>query len=233
MTDSVLDSASTSASPGADERRSPKAAPRPETTRMFESDFIERFSRIHPATPFVFWLPVIGYLLYRTFARGLPVGTAAALFVAGIFVWTLTEYVLHRYVFHWVNDTTWGKRIHFILHGVHHDYPSDKDRLVMPLGASIPLGIVIYAIFYFTMGQYHGEPMYAGVALGYLGYDGAHYAIHHFKHTSRVGKFLRRHHMLHHHADHSGGFGVSSPLWDLVFRTMPQAKKRPSAPAAA
>jgi dihydroceramide fatty acyl 2-hydroxylase len=211
---------------------SDKASPRAETTRMFESDFIERFSRIHPSTPFLFWIPVIALCVYRSLGRGLPVGTLAGLFVLGIVLWTLSEYVLHRYVFHWVNDTRWGKRIHFVLHGVHHDYPNDKDRLVMPLGASIPLGAAIYAAFYVAVGQFHGEAIYAGMALGYLGYDGTHYAVHHFKQTSRIGKFLRRHHMLHHHADHSGGFGVSSPLWDIVFRTMPQAKKRaPSAGA--
>jgi sterol desaturase/sphingolipid hydroxylase (fatty acid hydroxylase superfamily) len=199
------------------------------TTRMFKSDLVERFSRIHPATPFVFWLPVIGFCLYRTYERQLPLGTTALLFLAGVLAWTLTEYVLHRYVFHWVNETSWGRRIHFVLHGVHHDYPNDKDRLVMPLGASIPLGIVIYGIFYFTFGQLHSEAMFAGMALGYLGYDGTHYAVHHFKHTTRLGKFLRKHHMLHHHADHSGGFGVSTPLWDIIFRTMPQAKKRGTA----
>jgi sterol desaturase/sphingolipid hydroxylase (fatty acid hydroxylase superfamily) len=211
-----------------------KPAPRAETTRMFESDFIERFSRIHPSTPFVFWIPVIVAMLYRSVQRGLALGSLALLFAAGVLLWTLTEYVLHRYVFHWVNDTAWGKRIHFVLHGVHHDYPNDKDRLVMPLGASIPLGVVIYAAFYFLVGPLHGEAVYAGMALGYLGYDGTHYAVHHFKQGSRVGKFLRRHHMLHHHADHDGGFGVSSPLWDLVFGTMPHAKKRsPSRDAAA
>lgn len=208
------------------DRLHPAAVSRPETTRMFESDLIERFSRIHPATPFVFWIPVIAFCLYRTHQRALPLGTTAALFAAGVVLWTLTEYVLHRYVFHWVNDTAWGRRIHFVLHGVHHDFPNDKDRLVMPLGASIPLGVVIYALFTIALGQLHGEPLYAGMALGYLGYDGTHYAVHHFKQGTRLGKFLRRHHMLHHHSDHEGGFGVSSPIWDVIFRTMPQAKTR-------
>lgn len=205
-----------------------KPAPRPETTRMFESDFIERFSRIHPATPFVFWVPVILFFLYRARQFQLSVQLVAGLFLVGVLLWTLTEYVLHRYVFHWVNETTWGKRVHFVLHGVHHDFPSDKDRLVMPLGASIPLGVLIYAAFHFAVGDVLAAPLYAGMGLGYLAYDGTHYAVHHFKQTSRLGKFLRRHHMLHHHADHDGGFGVSSPLWDLIFRTMPEAKKRPA-----
>jgi sterol desaturase/sphingolipid hydroxylase (fatty acid hydroxylase superfamily) len=193
---------------------------------MFESDLIERFSRVHPATPFILYVPVVGFCLWRTYARGVPFGTAASLFLAGVLAWSLTEYLLHRYVFHWVNDTSWGKRIHFVLHGVHHDFPNDKDRLVMPPGASIPMAIVFYALVYLLLGQRLGEPLYAGLALGYMGYDGTHYAVHHFKQGSRIGKFLRKHHMLHHHADHDGGFGVSSPLWDLVFRTMPVAKKR-------
>ncbi len=206
------------------------AAPRPETCRMFESDLIERFSRIHPATPFVFWVPVIGVMLYRSGARheaGLAPGYAgiAGLFLLGFFAWTLTEYVLHRHIFHWVNDTPIGKRIHFLLHGVHHDYPNDKDRLVMPLGFSIPLGTLFYIAFYFVLGQRIGEPFYAGMVLGYLFYDGSHYAIHHFKPSTRFGKYVKRHHMLHHHADHAGGFGVSTPLWDVIFRTMPSTKR--------
>jgi sterol desaturase/sphingolipid hydroxylase (fatty acid hydroxylase superfamily) len=203
---------------------------RPETTRMFESDLIERFSRIHPSTPFIAWIPVIVVVLSRAYARHALVGLQlVGWFALGVLAWTLAEYVLHRYVFHWMKDTPRGRRIHFLLHGVHHDFPNDKDRLVMPLGFSVPLGALFYAAFHFTMGRV-SEPFFAGFVLGYLGYDGTHYAVHHFKLTSRIGKWVRKHHMLHHHADHSGGFGVSTPLWDLVFRTMPKHKKE-SAPS--
>src|SRR5215472_3117629 len=200
---------------------------RGETTRMFESDFFEYFSRIHPATPFVTWLPVAAFLLWRSVGRHVPGPLAiVGLFLLGVLTWTLLEYVLHRWLFHWEKDTALGRRIHFLLHGVHHDYPTDKDRLVMPLGVSIPLGIVIYALVYFVVGQTYGEPFYVGMVIGYLNYDGTHYAVHHFKHTSRIGRFLKRHHMLHHHADNDGGFGVSTPLWDVVFRTMPRPRRR-------
>ena len=70
------------------------------------------------------------------------------------------------------------------------------------------------------------EPFFAGFILGYLVYDGSHYAIHHFRMRSGFLLLIKKHHMLHHHADHDGGFGVSSPLWDHVFRTMPEPKKR-------
>ena len=197
---------------------------------MFESDLVERFSRIHPSTPFVAWVPVIVIVLVRCYGRhDLDAPAIAGFVVLGAFAWTFAEYMLHRYVFHWVKDTPRGRRIHFLLHGVHHDYPNDRDRLVMPLGFSGPLGVVFYAVFYFTMGRTVAEPFFAGFVLGYLGYDGTHYAVHHFKLTSRVGKRIRKHHMLHHHADHSGGFGVSTPLWDLVFRTMPKHKKERAA----
>ena len=193
---------------------------------MFENELLERFSRIHPATPFVVYIPVVAFALYRTSTRQVGFFQAAGLVLGGILVWTLTEYVLHRYVFHWYRDTLFGRRVHFLLHGVHHDFPNDSDRLVMPLLASVPLALIFYTVFYVAFGGTRlAEPFFAGFTTGYLGYDGAHYALHHFKQTSRIGKFVKRHHMLHHHADHDGGFGVSSPLWDYVFGTMPQVKK--------
>jgi sterol desaturase/sphingolipid hydroxylase (fatty acid hydroxylase superfamily) len=197
-----------------------------ETCRMFESDFLERFSRIHPATPFVVWAPVAAVFLVRSALRhDLAPAAIPALFVLGMFAWTFAEYILHRYVFHWTNDSAAGKRVHFLLHGVHHEYPSDKDRLVMPLLTSTPLAVIFYSLFTFALGRAVGEPFFAGFVVGYLFYDGTHYYVHHFLPTTRWGKFLRRHHMTHHHADHGGGFGVSTPLWDLAFRTMPAKKK--------
>jgi sterol desaturase/sphingolipid hydroxylase (fatty acid hydroxylase superfamily) len=204
-----------------------KPAPHAGTTRMFDNDFLEFFSRIHPATIFVFWLPVMGYFLYRAFTRHevslLGIG---GYFLIGMLAWSFAEYVLHRWVFHWKKDTAVGRRIHFLLHGVHHDFPNDKDRLVMPLPTSVPLSVIFYALFYFTMGKAPADPFFAGFVLGYLFYDGTHYYVHHFRPKGRWGKFLRRHHMTHHHADHDGGFGVSSPLWDYVFQTLPAKKPK-------
>ena len=109
---------------------------------------IERFSRIHPATPFVFWLPVLAFLAFRALFT-LHVGAVAfvGLVVAGVLLWTLTEYTLHRYLFHYVGPRPWQRRLHFILHGVHHDFPQDVGRLVMPLGVSIPIGVGFYVLF--------------------------------------------------------------------------------------
>ena len=196
------------------------------TCRMFENDLLEKFTRIHPATPFVVWLPVATLFVIRSISRhDLAPPAMVATFLSGMLAWTLAEYALHRYVFHWTNGTTWGERIHFLLHGVHHDYPNDKDRLVMPLLASVPLSLIFYALFTLAMGRTIGEPCFAGFVVGYLFYDGTHYYVHHFVPRARWGKFLRRHHLTHHHADHDGGFGVSTPLWDAVFRTMPSKRR--------
>ncbi len=201
---------------------------------MFENELLEKFSRIHPITPFVVYVPMIGVLLYRTWGRQLPIPSCIGLLLGGFVLWTLTEYALHRYIFHWQHDSAWGRRVHFLFHGVHHDYPNDGDRLVMPLLMSAPLAVIFYGLFYFAFGEMrYAEPFFAGFAVGYLAYDGTHYALHHFKQTTRLGKFIRRHHMLHHHADHDGGFGVSSPIWDYVFATMPQVKKLGATRAAA
>ena len=192
---------------------------------MFENELLEKFSRIHPITPFVVYVPLLSYVTWRSYERGLPLIAFFTVGFAGFFAWTLTEYLLHRSIFHWTNDTAFGRRFHFLAHGVHHDYPNDSDRLVMPLLTSVPLAVIFYTLFYFAFGMRYAEPLYVGFGIGYLLYDGTHYAVHHFKQSTRIGKYIKRHHMLHHHMDHDGGFGVSSPLWDIVFRTMPQVKK--------
>lgn len=206
-------------------------ADKPGTCRMFETPLIERFSRIHPSTPFVFWLPVIGYLGFRAVEGGVGPLAFVGLVLAGLLAWTLAEYVLHRYLFHYVGPRPWQRRLHFVLHGVHHDFPSDADRLVMPLGASIPIGATFYAAMLGLLGPFVAEAVFVGFALGYLAYDGTHYAIHHFRMSSRLGKWIKRHHMVHHHTGIEARWGVSTPLWDWILGTMEDPRDRAAHPA--
>ena len=125
-----------------------------ESVRMFETDFMEFFSHVHPVTPLVIYLPVIGYMLHLAIAqRSLPVGAAAGLFALGLFIWTLVEYTMHRCVFHYQPRSGWGKKLHFLIHGVHHDYPQDASRLVMPPVLSIPLALFFYGLFLVVFGR--------------------------------------------------------------------------------
>jgi sterol desaturase/sphingolipid hydroxylase (fatty acid hydroxylase superfamily) len=191
-----------------------------ETVRMFESDFMEAFSRVHYTVPLFIYIPVILVMLYLSVAvYYIPFLNIVVLIIGGIFAWSLAEYLLHRFVFHFKAKSEFGKKIHFIFHGVHHDYPSDSKRLVMPPSVSIPLAIIFYFIFRLIFGPVLMFPFFAGFIAGYLFYDISHYAIHHFNMHSKFWLAIKNHHMLHHYQDEYKGYGVSSPFWDYIFRT--------------
>ena len=122
-------------------------------------------------------------------------------------------------VFHFEPEGGIGARLHWIIHGVHHDHPNDPMRLVMPPSVSIPLALVFYLLFYLVLGGDYAPAFAAGFLGGYLFYDMAHYHVHHHVPRTRAGKKLRELHMRHHFQDDTSGFGVSAPWWDIVFRT--------------
>ena len=190
-----------------------------ESVRMFKSDFIEFFSHVHPITPLVLYLPVVGYMLYAAIWRNkLSIFFVAGLFLVGVLCWTLLEYIIHRYVFHYEPKGRWGRKLHFIVHGVHHDYPNDATRLVMPPSVSIPLAILFWSLFAVTLGRF-APAVFAGLVFGYICYDSIHYAIHHFPVKRGISLWLKQYHLRHHYTDDHAGYGVSSPLWDYIFRT--------------
>ncbi len=193
---------------------------------LFQSRFLDFFSRIHPAVPALIYVPVIVALIALAAGDGAGGLEIAGLFLAGVAIWTLSEYWLHRIVFHWDPDHPVGHRLHFIIHGVHHDHPNDRMRLVMPPGASIPLAALFFGLFWLIFGIPTALALFAGFLTGYLIYDYTHYYLHHFVPRSDFGKRLRESHMRHHFQDHRYGFGVSSPFWDKVFRTVPRTRNR-------
>jgi len=192
---------------------------------LFESRFLDFFSRIHPAVPALIFAPVIVVLFVLGARRGQGSLELAGLALGGILLWTFSEYWLHRKVFHWDPDHPLGHRLHFIIHGIHHDHPNDRLRLVMPPGASIPLSALFFGLFWLVFGMPTALPLFAGFLIGYLIYDYTHYYLHHVVPTSALGKRLREQHMRHHFQDHRFGYGVSSPLWDIVFRTLPRIRR--------
>jgi sterol desaturase/sphingolipid hydroxylase (fatty acid hydroxylase superfamily) len=186
---------------------------------MFESDFMEFFSRVHPVIPLVLYLPVVGYMLYVSlWQRYLSIAAVAALFLLGVLLWTLTEYLIHRYIFHYEPKTLWGKRLHYVMHGVHHDYPNDARRLVMPPVISVPLAFLFYGLFLLLFGSV-APAVFAGFVFGYVCYDMLHYATHHLAVKRGAWLWLKQYHLRHHFKDDHVGYGISSPLWDYVFRT--------------
>jgi len=96
-----------------------------ESSRMFKSDLLEPLSKVHFSVPLIIYVPVISYFLWKNFSSE---NFTFIVFIAscgsGLLFWTATEYSLHRFVFHFIPKSSWGQRLHFIFHGVHHDYPT-------------------------------------------------------------------------------------------------------------
>jgi len=208
------------------------------SVRMFRSDFMERFSHVHPAVPHVIYVPLVGWLLWTA---PTTVGRTALLCAAGVVLWTLAEYLLHKHAFHApdrimqeTHDVVaglrreeavlpalpgWRHRLYFVAHGVHHEYPSDSSRLVMPPSASLPIAVLTWLLFRAAAGPTLAPSLFAGFVTGYLVYDTTHYAVHHLGMRTPWGRYLKKRHARHHFLDHDADYGVSSPLWDVVFGT--------------
>ena len=124
-----------------------------ETIPLFKNSFLEYFSHIHPITPVIVYVPVLLICAYFGFQR-VPVLNGVLAYVGGILLWTLIEYIIHRWVFHYEPKSETGKKIHFLVHGIHHDYPRDATRLVMPLLVSVPLATFFFYLFMAAFGNY-------------------------------------------------------------------------------
>src|ERR687892_998521 len=190
---------------------------------MFRSPWLECFTRVHPPVPVIIYLPVI-LAMFVVGVGGAGLLNTAGLVLGGYAVWTLTEYWLHRVVFHFEPERGIGAKLHWMIHGVHHDHPNDPLRLVMPPAASIPLAILVIGALFAIFGTLHAPAVVAGFLTGYLIYDEIHYALHHHTPKTRLGKRLRELHMRHHFQDDDKGFGISAPYWDKGFRTFPERR---------
>jgi dihydroceramide fatty acyl 2-hydroxylase len=193
---------------------------------MFASGFLDRLTRVHPITPVVIFLPAI--VVFATAGvRDLGAPEALAAIAVGYAVWTLSEYWIHRVLFHFEPEAGIGARLHWMVHGVHHDHPNDPRRLVMPPAVSIPLGTLFFLAFDGVAGLQTAWAIAAGFFFGYLVYDMLHFMLHHGRARGRVGRLLRELHMRHHFDDDHCGFAISAPWWDVVFGTYsPRALRR-------
>jgi dihydroceramide fatty acyl 2-hydroxylase len=192
--------------------------------RMFESRVLDALSRVHPLVPVLLFAPVIVVLTAWSLTK-VNVLATAGLAVGGYAMWTLFEYWLHRVVFHFEPSKGLGARLHWIIHGIHHEHPNDPMRLVMPPSVSIPLGALVFGAMYLVFGARYAPGLGAGFFAGYLVYDMLHYYLHHFRPHGRLGRMLRERHMRHHFQDDTRGFGISAPYWDEIFRTSPRTKR--------
>jgi dihydroceramide fatty acyl 2-hydroxylase len=192
----------------------------PGSIRVFEQEWLEVMTHIRWQLVLAIWLPVVvGLLVLARLSGQLSWPALAGWSVTGLFIWTLVEYILHRFFFHTPTRSPAGNRAHFLAHGIHHYDPFDGTRLVFPPLGGLGIAAVIYLGFYLTLPWGESLALMAGLLAGYLLYDLSHYISHHGRIKDPWFRYLHRYHQAHHHRDPDALFGVSNPLWDLVFRT--------------
>ncbi len=189
--------------------------------KIFRNPVLEALTKTSPLITICTYAPVFAFLFYEafnlqvvdTFWKGL------AIFLFACFFWTFFEYMMHRYVFHFITESPLVQKFHYLVHGIHHEYPRDRERLFMPPAPALLIVVILFATFWLIMRQYV-YVFLPGFLSGYLMYAFIHYAIH-LSHPPRFLKSVYRHHALHHYKYSDKAFGVSSPFWDYVFRTLP------------
>ena len=193
--------------------------------QLFKNPYLEMLTKTHPLVIWGMYTPVMIYMLYFS-GNSLGFSTTRIIltFLGGMFFWSFFEYLAHRFLFHMVANSGRAKKFVYTLHGNHHHYPRDKQRLFMPPVPSLILASAIFGLMYLVLRQ-TTFMFFPGFLLGYLMYGTMHYAIHAWNPPFKWMKPLWRNHHLHHYKNEHNGFGVSSTIWDHVFGTMFDLKK--------
>jgi len=192
------------------------------SAQLFKNPVLEKLTHTHILAPIiVFALVATGLIYYGITEKGFNAWQMALLFLAGMFVFSLVEYLMHRYVYHIPITNEFRRKLSYTMHGNHHDYPKDKKRLAMPPLLGLILATVLYLFFWIFLRSYtYG--FLAGFVIGYASYIGIHYIIHAYRIPNNFFRVLWNHHSIHHYREDDRAFGVSSPFWDHVFGTMPR-----------
>jgi sterol desaturase/sphingolipid hydroxylase (fatty acid hydroxylase superfamily) len=188
--------------------------------KLFKNPVLEQLSRTHIAVPLtIFGLYSCGLLFWNVTHTSLSASVTVGLFFLGILVFTWVEYMLHRFIFHMGTFTRLREKLQYTMHGVHHEFPKDKDRLAMPPLLSVTISTVLLLVFRVLMGDFVFAFL-PGFLVGYAFYLSIHYMVHAFQPPKNFFKILWVNHSIHHYKNGEGVYGVSSPLWDYVYGTM-------------
>jgi sterol desaturase/sphingolipid hydroxylase (fatty acid hydroxylase superfamily) len=197
-----------------------------ESIRIFKNPILEACTHVHPIVPLILWAPVAVYFAYEALVNPeISIGTFALWYVIGLVIWTLTEYILHRFVFHFPGQSKLAKKFVFLFHGLHHDDPDDPTRLVMPPIPAVIIMAMLYSGFGLVVPALYLHTFMSAFIVGYLCYDYIHYATHHFPMKGKVSRYLKKFHLQHHYRHEKAKYGVSSPLWDIILGTMEGPKE--------
>jgi sterol desaturase/sphingolipid hydroxylase (fatty acid hydroxylase superfamily) len=194
------------------------------TKQLFKNPILEKLTRTHISVPLIIFFVYSTALLYWSITHTtLSVWATIGTFFAGILVFTWVEYQVHRHVFHMKTYTDLRTKLQYTLHGVHHEFPKDKDRLAMPPLLSVTIATILLLLFKLVLGDFVFSFL-PGFLVGYAGYLSVHYMVHAFPPPKNIFKALWVNHGVHHYKDGEIIFGVSSPLWDYIYGTMREKK---------
>ena len=192
------------------------------SAKMFSNPLMERISRTHISIPITMFLTISAVSFYYALTvTEIGLGIGMLVLAVGLFAFTFVEYMMHKHFFHMEPDTPAKDKLQYSIHGVHHDYPKDKDRLAMPPFVSAAYAAIFYLVFTLIMGDY-ALYFLPGFLLGYTAYLGVHFIVHAYNPPKNFLKILWVNHAIHHYKDPDTSFGVSSPLWDYLLGTMPK-----------
>ena len=192
---------------------------------LFKNRFLEALTRTHFAFPVTLYFVCAATIIISTLLNSKSNSLLIFIFFPlGVITFSFVEYCIHRFIFHFNASNEREEKIKYHIHGVHHEYPRDKDRLVMPPVLSIILAVLFYLLFKLILGSYVLY-FFPGFLSGYSIYLLIHYAVHRYRPPKNFLKVLWTHHALHHYESEDTAFAVSMPIWDHLFNTMPRRKK--------
>jgi 4-hydroxysphinganine ceramide fatty acyl 2-hydroxylase len=192
------------------------------SVKLFQNKYLDRLTRTHISIPVtMFFLYAAGLIWYTKTATDLTNLAIVLLFFGGWTLFTFVEYNVHRYLYHLPATSERREKIAYTIHGVHHDYPKDKQRLAMPPVLSVIIGTILLLIFELILDKYSFSTL-AGFMVGYAFYLLVHYSVHIFRPPNNFLKALWTNHAIHHYGSNDTLFGVSSPLWDYIYGTVPK-----------
>lgn len=199
--------------------------PNEKSPKLFKNKFLEYLTKTHPLVIDGMYAVIAFFLLrhYFLYVKN-DIKMMGLWFSLGFLSWTLAEYLLHRFLYHKIKDATYSSGIQYLFHGIHHEYPSDEDRLVLPPIPSLVFAVIFMLLFYVSMGN-TAFTFAPGFMMGYCAYMSIHFIVHKVKPPKHF-HFWWTHHNIHHYQQHDRAFGVSTSLWDRIFGTMPEPGRR-------
>jgi sterol desaturase/sphingolipid hydroxylase (fatty acid hydroxylase superfamily) len=175
---------------------------------------------IKALTPLYFYTAVLLCLFALTRGEPLSLGAGLVLLASGLLSWGLLEYVLHRFVFHYEAQSEFGRKLVYGVHLSHHDNPCAKGRIFSSLIITAPLASAYLLLARIVTGSWRAASfLFTGLVVGYFYYEWLHFRAHHRKARRRLFRYLRKYHLLHHYQTPELRFGVTSPLFDMIFGT--------------